>query len=805
MYMKVEFMKFYNFDRRVQIKDFNDLTLILGIEPCAAINCKMASNEVFVIQLVAISDTIAKIKDIKYDTKLKISCINRDIVDKFGNTSVKEIELLPNTLQPLFFVIEANETGDKNIGIELFTTDGNYRIEINVKVTDEVIENSGYDDLASLARLNWLNSSRFITDEVTKPYFSPIINGKSANILGRTIKFGDNGLPCDILGNFNECLRVSDECYRLLAEPMSFKCGENVDMTCEIIAHKSYVDIIATGESDSLKIKTIGKLHYEGFIDYKIFVTAKKDYSGEFCLENKVNNDFARYINGLGEYGGKYKDIDFSWSETKHLDCLYIGNVNLGMRLKFKAETYKKPLINIYYLNQPLCVPHTTWANNGNGGIKLVKSEQSTMLSAQTDEMSLKAGETRHFDFEMHITPFKPIDFEKHYSVRYSHNNKLKNERKEIDRACKNGLNNVVVHHGNAVHPFINYPFIEVERLKEMVKYARARDIGVKVYYTVREHSNHMAEVWAYKALGNEIILRKKGNGYSWKGGTDKWLTENFGDTIIPAWKVTYKTGKYCGDNDVSFIVQPSSRLDNYYIEGLDYLVKNVGIKGIYIDDTALDRTTLERARKVLEQNDGLIDMHMWNHEEARAGDVSCMNLYTELYPFIDSLWVGEGYDYKNLSPEYLLTEVSGVPYGLTSQLLQDGGEPFIGMLFAANNRYGWGTKTAPHMYKLWDDFGIQNSEMYGYWHSKSPIKTDNEKVVATCYVKSDKVLVSIFNFADSKASFKLIVENELLGYRVKNSAIKPNIKQIQGKGSVDINRIKLAGKKGIILILEKL
>lgn len=449
-------------------------------------------------------------------------------------------------------------------------------------------------------------------------------------------------------------------------------------------------------------------------------------------------------------------------------------------------------------------MPHTTWANNSNGSVKLLKNEHSTLLSAQTGALSLKAGETRHFDFELHITPFKPIDFDTHYSVRYSHNNKLKNEQKEIDRAYKKGLNNVVVHHGNAVHPFINYPFIEVEKLKEMVKYAQARDIGVKVYYTVREHSNHMAEVWAYKALGSEIILRKKGNGYSWKGGTDKWLTENFGDTIIPAWKVTYKTGKYRGDNDVSFIVQPNSRLDNYYIEGLDYLVKNVGIKGIYIDDTALDRTTLERARKVLEQNDGLIDMHMWNHEEARAGDVSCMNLYTELYPFIDSLWVGEGYDYKNLSPEYLLTEVSGIPYGLTSQLLQDGGEPFIGMLFAANNRYGWGTKTAPYMYKLWDDFGIQDSEMYGYWHSKTPIKANSDNVVATCYVKSDKVLVSIFNFANSSANFKLVVDSELLGYSVNNIAIKPKITRIQGKGTVDIDSIKLAGKKGIILILEK-
>lgn len=82
-------MKFYCFDRGVQIKDFNDLSLIVNEKPCAEINCKMASNEVFVIQLVAISDTIAKIKDIKYDTKLKVSCINRDIVDKFGNTSVK--------------------------------------------------------------------------------------------------------------------------------------------------------------------------------------------------------------------------------------------------------------------------------------------------------------------------------------------------------------------------------------------------------------------------------------------------------------------------------------------------------------------------------------------------------------------------------------------------------------------------------------------------------------------------------------------------------------------------------------------
>ena len=90
----------------------------------------------------------------------------------------------------------------------------------------------------------------------------------------------------------------------------------------------------------------------------------------------------------------------------------------------------------------------------------------------------------------------------------------------------------------------------------------------------------------------------------------------------------------------------------------------------IYIDDTSLDRTTLERARKVLQKVNGLIDMHMWNHEEKRAGDISCLNLYTDILPFLDSIWLGEGFIYKNYSPEYMLSEVSGIPYGLTGQML---------------------------------------------------------------------------------------------------------------------------------------
>ncbi len=43
------------------------------------------------------------------------------------------------------------------------------------------------------------------------------------------------------------------------------------------------------------------------------------------------------------------------------------------------------------------------------------------------------------------------------------------------------------------------------------------------------------------------------------------------------------------------------SRWYNYYIEGLAWLVKNVDIDGLYLDDVTYDRRTVKRIRKVLD------------------------------------------------------------------------------------------------------------------------------------------------------------------------------------------------------------
>ncbi len=806
-------MKIYYIDRKTPIKQFDDLSLLEGRHPVTSLTLHIPAGENFVLQLAALPEGEAEITKVRTTSEsARISCINTEIVDHTGAHSEKAVPLTEGEIQPLFFVIGAapDKAGTEDTAsLSLQTDAGEYTLRLRLHRTDEPVADGGDDDLSRLSRLRWLNSSRFLDDKPVAPYFAPRLAGNTVDILGRKIRIGENGLPADVRTYFDESVSLCGTPQKtLLKEPMELVLsGESVRYSAPVLVSKDgHIDIAAHGSSEHFDLALTGRLYYEGFLSYRIQITAKEDCKTEnIALKTVLSSDCADFMNGLGATGSRAHSLSFRWNSKKHWDCLYVGAVNAGLRLKWKAENYQKPLVNIYYGNLPLIIPEQTWDNHGSGGVTFEKRENQAEISAFTGQYSMKKGEVRSFDFEIHLTPFCPIDYKKHYSVRYSHNDHLSNGANEIRRAKANGLNYINVHHGVPQNPILNYPFLEAKKLKSFVDAAKKEDIAVKVYYTVREHSNHMAEVFAYKALGDEIILRKKGVGYPHKGGVPEWLTTYFGDTIIPAWKVEFPSGKYKNDPDITFLVHPGSRLDNYYIEGLDWLVRHIGIKGIYIDDTAMDRTTLERAKKVLAPVEGLIDMHMWNHECDVAGDISCMNLYTEIMPFLDSFWIGEGYRYRRMTPEFLLMEVSGIPYGKTSAMLQDGGDPYIGMLYAMNNRFGWmGVTTATRIYRLWDDFGIEDSEMRGWWHSKNPVKTGSDSVYATVYLKQDRALICLFNFSDEPADIRLKIDETLLGFPI-GKAETAFIPELQRKKSVDLGHaIHLDGKGGSILLVSR-
>jgi hypothetical protein len=125
-----------------------------------------------------------------------------------------------------------------------------------------------------------------------------------------------------------------------------------------------------------------------------------------------------------------------------------------------------------------------------------------------------------------------------------------------------------------------------MEKDEGLYRYCAPAGLKVKIYNTVRELSDHAYELFALRSLGSEIYTPGPGGGFS-------WLQEHVGDNYIPAWFVPEL-------KDAALINSGMSRWHNYYVEGMNWLVQNVGIDGIYLDDVAFDRVTMKRIKRVL-------------------------------------------------------------------------------------------------------------------------------------------------------------------------------------------------------------
>src|SRR4030065_686915 len=109
--------------------------------------------------------------------------------------------------------------------------------------------------------------------------------------------------------------------------------------------------------------------------------------------------------------------------------------------------------------------------------------------------------------------------------------------------------------------------------MKKYIDEAHARGMKVKIYNTIRELSNRCVELFALRSLGDEIFSKGPGGGFS-------WLQEHLVSDYIAAWFVPEL-------KDAAIINSGMSRWHNYYLEGLNWLVRKVGIDGRYNHDVA--------------------------------------------------------------------------------------------------------------------------------------------------------------------------------------------------------------------------
>jgi hypothetical protein len=409
-------------------------------------------------------------------------------------------------------------------------------------------------------------------------------------------------------------------------------------------------------------------------------------------------------------------------------------------------------------------------------------------VSCYSGRHVIEAGDSLRFDFRLMVTPFKPLDTKGQWSTRYFH------AFVPVDSAQKRGANTINVHHANRVNPWINYPFIETAAMRAYIDSAHARGMKAKIYYTVRELTDRAPEVFALRSLGDEVLSSGPGGGFS-------WLQEHLGSDYIAAWHVPE-------NKDAAIVNSGVSRWHNFYIEGLNWLVKNEKIDGLYLDDVAFDRLTMKRVRKVLDRGNpgALLDLHSANQYNPRDGYASSANLYLEHFPFINRLWFGEYFDYDSRA-DYWLVEISGIPFGLMGEMLEKGGNPWRGMTMGMTARLPWSGDPSP-LWKVWDEFGVQKSSMYGWWSGANPVTTSDPEVLATTWVIPGKgVMISLASWKSRDAEVELKIDWARLGTPVASARIRlPEIRDFQESAALHSNaRVTIpAGKGRMVLISPK-
>jgi len=358
-----------------------------------------------------------------------------------------------------------------------------------------------------------------------------------------------------------------------------------------------------------------------------------------------------------------------------------------------------------------------------------------------------------------------------------------------VDEVKADGGTVVNIHHANEINPYINYPFFNLDKQTAYITEAHAKGIKVKLYDTIRELTYHAYELFALRSLGDEILNDGDGGGHS-------WMQEHMEDHYHSAWHA------YSVD-DAAMLDKGTSRWTNYYVEGLSWLAQHQKIDGLYLDDIAFSRETVRRMVSVLYAARGsvVIDLHSANQFNPRDGFINSAMLYMEHFPYISRLWFGEYFDY-NQAPDYWMTEVSGLPFGLMGEMLQDDGHPYRGLVYGMTARvYG---KTDPRpVWAMMNDFGIAGSRMNGYWLASTPVTTGREDILATTYIKPGSALVAIGSWSAKDETISLTMNLQAMGFTGPVRVWAPAVEGLQPAGEIDPRAVVIPAKRGLYLRVD--
>jgi hypothetical protein len=729
----------------------------------------------------------------------RFTCLNLGGVDNADREFSSVVSVDSGKVRPLWCGVKIDEgvpAGRYTGSLTLGAGEDETTLPVEITVLDSVASDCGDDEPQNLSRLRWLNSRLAVDDSVIAPYQPVQVRGNAMDILGRRITLGADGLPTAIESFFTEEMTaVGPRSRPILASPFQILVEDSTGtilpfqysplrMTKQAPGAAAWE---VTGTSPGLTMHVRGTLEGDGTLEYAAVLSTDRPRSvSNVRLVFAMPADVAKFAMGLGLKGGvRPPQIDWVWDVTRNQDGAWLGDVNAGLQFTLKDENYTRPLNTNFYKLKPLAMP-TSWCNGGKGGIRIGNVDSETVsVVAFSGSQALVPGQQLAYNFRLMVTPFHPLNTREQFATRYYH------RFDDLHAIAATGANTVNVHHATPINPYLNYPFLQPAAMKAYADSAHALGMKMKIYYTVRELTNRAPELFALRSLGEEIFVHGSGGGAS-------WLQEHLGGDYIAGWYVPEL-------KDAAIITSGVSRWHNFYVEGVAWLLRNIGIDGLYIDDVAFDRLTMKRIRKLLDRlrPGSLIDLHSANQYNERDGFANSANLYLEHFPYLDRLWFGEYFDYA-APPDYWMVEVSGIPFGLMGEMLEKGGNPWRGMLYGMTSRLPWAGDPRS-VWKLWDAFGIQDSRMIGYWVTSNPVKTDDPDVLATVFLKKGRAMVALASWAAEPRRVRLSWDWKGLGLNSRRALIvAPEVEAFQSAAHFTPDQeLPVEPGKGMVLIVE--
>ncbi|HEU5364386.1 MAG TPA: glycoside hydrolase domain-containing protein, partial [Hanamia sp.] len=317
-------------DRLHSIRMKNDLPkrwIEKGIKTSFADTAMKGENFAYQLGIYALEDLkniTVHFSDLKDEngniiSEKNMSCLNTSGTDYEGKPMQKIVDVEKGNVQPLWCLINIpeNTSAGKYTGKVIVTSDKNSiakEITVLLFVKNEIAKNQGVNEPWKMTRLTWLNSTMAQDNTVIAPYIPLKVSGNEISLLGRKVSLDASGLPGQIQTFFtSEMTGYQKEPNNLLTEAIHFhftKKSDKKNISLKkggvkyTLQQAGTVQWNATNTSDDLQMDVEGSLEFDGFLSYKVKVTALNDIElSNISMHIPFEKKEAKYIMGLGLKG----------------------------------------------------------------------------------------------------------------------------------------------------------------------------------------------------------------------------------------------------------------------------------------------------------------------------------------------------------------------------------------------------------------------------------------------------------------------------------------------------------------------